>query len=343
MNATTLPCPAPWDHETVFEKFLAKRATDWYDPLSVAAARPYRSIWLSWCKFLNRTSGESEAKSWVNAHPSDLANFLYNGGMTPAGKRRSTLSDISQRRYWTVIHSVYAFAKNNGQVNVNPASGLAHDDVPTLIQSEGQIYNPNDWRAIRKAIPEGTSTVEIRNRALLLVLMDAALTTSEITKLRTQNCTATNLGFTITISGSRKNQPRKLVLGSEASAALACWLSTRPKRGVAGPNRDALFTTQKRGPIRPTGVYHVVDQTVRMALTEGAVIPSHTGAQRLRNTRIVQWVNEGVDIDEVVRRAGLKDRKSLRGLALHIEAAQRSLLSLDRSKDASAKTEAVSA
>lgn len=298
---------------------MARRSNDPYDPLSVAAARPYRSIWLSWCKYLTSCRNDGVATSWAHAQSQDLFQYLYKGGITPAGHRRTRLSEISRWRYWSVINSIYVFAKNTGQVVRNPAEGMAMDDRPMLFQSEGQIFNVRDWKAIEAALSAGDSPTETRNRALMMLIMDAALSTTEVTKLRVQDCTNTSNGFAVHITGTRGAQDRVLILNEVASEALSTWLGTRHKFHVTGHFTDALFTTQKRGPIRPSGVYHIVDKTIRMALAEGKSMSTHTGAQRLRNTRIVQWVNSGVSIDEVVRRSGLKDGRSLRGLAGHLK------------------------
>lgn len=330
-----LPSPLQWDHEQAFDHFLEERSKDSYDPLSVAAARPYRSIWRSWCKFLSSKQTAGIFTRWDQARPEELVNFLFNGGMTPAGNRRTTLSDISRRRYWTVINSVYVFAKENGQIVLNPADGLMPEDIPLLVQSEGQIFNERDWKAIERAIPiECTTSIETRNRALILLIMDTAMTTSEIARLQTNDLTLLEKGvFTITINGSRHAQFRTLELSDQTTKAMSDWLAARPKMKIRGPKNGTLFTTQKRGPIRPPGIYHIVDQTVRAALAEGAALPSHTGAQRLRNTRIVHWLNSGLDAVKVHRMAGFKDERSFRGLVRHINGA-RSIpsMTLDRSK-----------
>ena len=318
MTTPPLPSPARWDHVSVFEAFLAKRSNDSYDPLSVAAARPYRSIWLSWCKHLATSRNDEITTSWAHAQSLDLFHYLYKGGISPAGNRRTSLSEISRWRYWSVINSIYEFAKNSGQVMRNPAEGMSMDDRPLLLQSEGQIFNVRDWKAIEAALPVSDSPTAIRDRALMMLIMDAALTTTEVTKLRIHDCTYTSNGFAVQITGSRGAQDRVLILAKETSEALSTWLGTRTKIQAHGIFADALFTTQKRGPIRPSGVYHIVDKTIRTALADGKAMSTHTGAQRLRNTRIVQWANSGVSIDEVARRSGLKDERSLRGLARHI-------------------------
>lgn len=260
MTTVTLPSSTPGDHVCIFEAFLAKRSNDPYDPLSVAAARPYRSIWLSWCKHLATSRNDEITSSWAHAQPLDLFHYLYKGGISPAGNRRTSLSEISRWRYWSVINSIYEFAKNSGQVMRNPAEGMAMDDRPLLLQSEGQIFNVRDWKAIEAALPVGDSPTAIRDRALMMLIMDAALTTTEVTKLRIHDCTYTSNGFAVQITGSRGAQDRVLILAKETSEALSTWLGTRTKIQAHGIFADALFTTQKRGPIRPSGVYHIVDK-----------------------------------------------------------------------------------
>jgi site-specific recombinase XerD len=83
--------------------------------------------------------------------------------------------------------------------------------------------------------------------------------------------------------------------------------------------RDALFLTQKGHAIKTTGIYHLVTKTIGRALSDSSTLLSHTGAQTLRNTRLVAWLNNGVPGHEVIRRAGFKDGKSFRGIREHID------------------------
>lgn len=331
-NMTALPSPAASDHERIFQMWADKRARDSYDPLTPAAARPYRSMWKSWGDYLHQAGGPD--RTWRTARPSDLAAFMFKGGIAPAGQRRTTLSDISRQRYWVVIGSIYAYAKSLDAIDVSPADGMAPGEIPALLQSEGQIFHSIDWQAIERSLPDGESTVDIRNKAMVMLIMDAALTTSEVAELRVNSCMPTiNMGMALMINGPRGAQKRDIFLGLDASDALKRWLEVRARISLKREPADALFTTQKHGAMRPSGVYHVVNQIIHKATGDGTALSTHTGAQRLRNTRIVQWLNSGMEPGEVAKRAGLKDKKSFRGLERHINPDVSRVMTKKRKKD----------
>lgn len=331
MTAPPLSC------EGVFDRWLHKRSSDAYDPLTPSAARPYRSMWVSWCGFLCDPLLGVDPKSWEAATSEDVVRFLYSGGIRPSGSRRSTPSDITRQRYFRVLDSIYEFARNAGAAESNPLDDVMTEDLPRLKQSEGQIFHQLHWLAITNSIPKGHELLEVRNRALVSLIMDSAMSTAEVAELRTNSITALENGLALQVTGPRKSQHRVVFTGSMASRDISAWIRIRAtlpplKRGP----QDALFTTQKSGPLRTTGVYHIVNQTIQRALAEEAPLHMHTGAQMLRNTRIVQWLNQGHPPHEVAARVGLKDTKSFRGLRRHITVGlkltnpQRSTAFLDR-------------
>lgn len=151
--------------------------------------------------------------------------------------------------------------------------------------------------------------------------MDSATTTSEVCRLRVVDVRTQHRAVTLHIDdGSRSSQPRVLQLGSEASNALREWIDVRRELPEpSGEPSNALFVTQKGFGVKTGGVYHLVSKTVHQALKDRSPLPSHAGAQVIRNTRLVMWLNGGVPLGEVVRRAGFKDWKSFRGLREHID------------------------
>lgn len=317
----------PTDAEDFFEHWLRLRGQDPRDPLSAKAAKPYRYVWRMWCRWLTTPSATSPARAatWMEATPSDVAAFLEMGP-SPSSSRKSRtdpISDITRRRYWRVLDALYAHARNRGQVQTNPAEQL-QTGRPPAEKPEGQVFNALQWAMLREALPSGTSKWDVRDRAMLQLLMDAALTTGEICALRRRQVGDDFLHpslLELRLDGPRKAQQRAIQLGREASIDLRRWLELR--RGTAGPSAggdELVFVSQKGRHMSPRALFHLVAGTVMRAFTANGIdVPSHIGAQVLRNTRLVMWLNAGMPVAEVVHRAGFKDAKSFRGLRAHVD------------------------
>lgn len=309
-------------NDQIFESWLARRSIDPFDPLSPEAARPYRSIWTSWCKHLAETTALSTSPEhlWLDAQAIDLQRFLFSGGIQPARMGRLNVSEISRHRYWRVIRAVYDFAIDKHFLATSPASGLSPIDTPSYERSSGQIFHNNDWQKIVEAIPTGDGRWDTRNRAILYLIMDAALTTAEVATLLTSQVKTHSRLVSLDLDGPRQAQQRNITVSATTSKHVRDWIDVRaelddPKKAP----RDALFLTQKGHAIKTTGIYHLVTKTIGRALSDPSTLLSHTGAQTLRNTRLVAWLNNGVPMHEVIRRAGFKDGKSFRGIREHID------------------------
>lgn len=312
----------PLSSNEIFERWLRFRSRDPFNPLTPTAARPYRSIWRSWCRHLARHAQPTRQPDlmWIDAQAIDLQRFLHTGGIQPARHGKYTASEISRHRYWRVIAAVYEFAKDHGLVTEVPTSKLDQHDTPINERSRGQIFHSNDWQKIGEAIPAGLDRWATRNRAILYLLMDAALTPAETATLRGRQLVTQNRHIQINLDGPRQAQKRVIELGTAASKYLRDWIDVRSDLNEPkNEPKDAVFLTQKGNRIVPTGIYHLTSETISKALVGHDALLSHTGPQVLRNTRLTQWLNNGVPMPEVIRRAGFKDVKSFRGIREHID------------------------
>ena len=319
MPSPTLTTPT---NDEIFETWLGFRSRDPFDPLTPVAARPYRSMWTSWCRHLVQQSAPKRPLEfiWIDADAIDLQRFLYAGAIQPARHGKNNPSEISRHRYWRVLSAVYDYAKDRQIIDRVPTAELDESDKPFNERSRGQVFHSNDWQKIVESIPDGFERWDVRNRAMLYLLMDSAITTAEAASLRLGQLITRYQQIQVAVDGKRQAQQRTIELSSITSKHLRDWLDDRaelpePKNG----HKDALFLTQKGNSITTTGIYHLVSATIARALVEHDTLLSHTGAQAIRNTRLIQWLNDGVPMFEVVRRAGFKDVKSFRGIREHID------------------------
>ena len=310
----------------IFENWLTERANASRDPLSIEAAKPYRYIWNSWCRWLDVAYPETPATGadtgYLQATPEDIHKFLANGP-SPSSKRvskTSPISEVTRRRYWRVLDSVYRHAKNKFLLEENPAGGLSEQDKPKTEKSEGLVLTRIHFEAMYLALPSGTTGWDVRDRAILLLLLEAALTPGEVCGLLTSQVHPDRrepARLSLAITGLRRWQSREMVLSELASTALANWLKIRHSIDFA---IDAVFVTQQHEPLSSRPLFHLVSKTVAASAVAAKLpVPYHVGPQVLRNTRIVLWLNEGLESSDVVKLAGYKDAKSFRGLLRHIQ------------------------
>lgn len=316
---------APKTAEEIFESWLNGRSNASRDALSEAAAAPYRYVWLSWCRWLDEHAvGDpvhGAGKRYLEARPEDVHRFLAHGP-TPSSKRvsRTTpISEVTRRRYWGILNAVYKHAKDLETIPSNPADDVGEHDRPPPEKSEGLVLTRLHFEAVYKVLPTGPSPWDLRDRAVLLLLLEAALTPGEVTGLKLDNIgeSRDHPGhLELEITGTRRPQNRDITLSKLATAALAQWLEARKS---TGSQLDDVFITQRQEPMAGRVLFHLVAKAITAsAELSGMPVPGHVGAQVLRNTCIVQWLNSGMEEGQVVMLAGFKDAKSFRGLRRHI-------------------------
>jgi len=313
----------PPDGSAFFEEWLTFRGNaPRREHLSVDAAKPYRYIWGAWLRWIASNHAHTRAAPWLEAGPEHLASFLASG-ISPSTKRvERGISEITQRRYWRLIGTLYEHAIGRGLIARNPARTIA-EKPPRPENHEGQAFHALQWSALGKALPppDSSSRWDLRDRAILVLLMECALSTGEVCELLTDQAEVSNKPAVLHLDGRRAAQQRTLGLSLATGQALSDWIKVRRSINSPPPSAARLFVSTKGGPMSPRAVFHLVATTVERAFRENQLDqPNHVGAQVLRNTRLVMWLNEGVDPNEVVRRAGYKSRAGFHGLLRHLDA-----------------------
>lgn len=303
-----------------FEHWLLQRSHAPRDRLTPAAARPYRYIWGAWQRWLTAPHAHLAACSWHEASALHVWTFLHQG-ISPSSSRKAastSISEITRRRYWRVLDALYEHARAQQLITENPARAF-DEPKPEPERPEGQVFNEIQFRAVRNAIAQPKSHWDLRDRAILLLLMDAALTTGEVCNLEMHQVRDHLKRVALRLDGRRAAQERTLELEADASQALKAWMAHRRGMQVSEEHQSRVFLSQRGVPMSPRAVFHLVSTTVNRGFTaEHMDLPNHIGAQVLRNTRLVMWMKAGAEPDEVVRRAGYKDVRSFRGLVQHL-------------------------
>lgn len=301
-NATARPTA----HE-VFESWARGQA------VREAAIRGYRSMWSTWLRYLARPGVN---RAWFRARPADVDGLLETLPRRRGGPRLA--SHVSRRRYWAVLSRVYEHAKASGWCRSNPTH-LANE-VPRSEEAAAVVLPPaylERLRALAEADAEGHGWTELRDRALLALLLDGALTTGELVALDVQQV----LGYApmgikvLRIDGDRPAQRRDVPLESWSSAVLETWLQVRSRLMGSRSSAGALFVSRKGwAPLRPHTVHQVLQGYVMQLECEFATQIEHRGANLVRSSVVARWLNLGMRESDVLARAGLEDTAALRRL-----------------------------
>jgi site-specific recombinase XerD len=316
-----------------FESWLLQRASERENPLTPQAAEPYRYIWSSWCQWLLGQSGPGNWSGLVLGATADDALAFLSERVTPSTRRDDSpreISIVTRERYCMVLREVYGQIMRLGLLPENPMLRLyelAGDDRP-----DAEVLPDPVWRHLENLARRepDRSPFALRDRALLGLMLDAALTPAELAALNlgqlNDAVAAGGDSMAIRLQGNRAAQRRDLVLDAHAASALRDWLAVRQDTLEKG-QPDALvvaglvFFTERRKPLSRRVLFHLTSGLISQACaTLGLKLPRHLGPLVLRNTAILHWLKAGMPPEEVCRRAGYQGKLALAHLRAHLPA-----------------------
>jgi len=220
------------------------------------------------------------------------------------------------------------------EVPVGPEMlGRVVDALGKPIDGKGPITNVAERRRVdvkapgiipRKSVHEpvqtGLKAIDIRNRALLLVLFELGLTSAEIRALTVESFVdgGAGKGASIRITSGGVNQLRTMVVSDEVRSAIKSWLQVKATAGKHAL-APALFSSQTGKPMTDENLLVLVRAHLLAASrAAGQDDPVRAGPQIVRNTRLVQWMWSGMPQPDVALRAGLKNVRGLLHLRQHL-------------------------
>jgi len=204
--------------------------------------------------------------------------------ITSKGYKRATVKD-----YASYLRGFFRYAEVAGLCRPGLAAGI---NTPRIFTQASLPTGPT-WDEVRQmfALVGGDRPVDIRDRALLLLLAVYGLRSGEIIRLRLDDFDWDREVFTVTRSKSLRSQP--FPLSPSVAAALIRYLKeVRPRT----PRRE-LFLTHC-APLRPIDratVFLIVARRLRV------VCPSlaHHGPHALRHACATHLLNQGLSLKEI--------------------------------------------
>lgn len=293
------PSSAPGASEA-FSAWARTREASAHDPLSPFSVKKYRAIWDRWIAHLSTSD-----LSWTAATASDIEAFLVD--LRRRADHSAQASPVSRRRYWRILMDVYAHAVQEGWLRFNPA--LDAGEVPRSERMSAIVMPPALLQRARDSIDEvcaGNSWRDVRDRALLAVLLDVGLTTAELVELRVDQVLSVRRqpAAVLRIEGKRGAQSRDLALSAWAQAYLQRWLVVRQDQA---PQQVPQCFVSQRTPytLKPWAVFQLAARLATALEQEAGVELGHKGPGLFRTAVIAAWLHGGLAAEEVAARAGL--------------------------------------
>ena len=290
--------------------------------IGISNEESYRYFWNTWIKFLaSLYPGAVDAQRLWQAATPEMVLWFLNAGTKPR-KKEEGVSVITRRRYWRLLERIYDFALGKHWISSNPAVGLRDWEKPAQEKPKGAILNARQWQsglALLRAAP-ADDPLAIRNRAVLLCLYETGITPEETRTLTLDSCKADASSGKLSvlqIDGSGVNQRRQFQLSEALSMAISAWLACRDQLPKAQQTHHLFCSTHGRM-MGADNLHLLVREHLLQTNASTQTDPAkRLGPQVIRNTCLVNWVNQGVPKAQVVVWAGLKNEKGLIHLADH--------------------------
>ncbi len=325
--------PPPISHE-LFKAWAAVRDNPVKDdsnrkprPLGVHGRKQAEIIWRQWEGFC----AENEVQ-WYEVTPLHFQKF--NLRINPRGKTVGSATATTQRRYWRTLHDIYSMAVIEGYMETNPAADDETLGIPPQEERDSAVIASNYWQLLMDAIPGGFTFLDVRKRVLLLLVMRAALTVSEIVAIRIKDVYPYEpdkqfaglpllendlnwisnephpiyaLNITNNDEKLRPAKRRTLVLDKRTSKAIHDWLSIRMKFDNVKVKDLLIVSAEKNPQITTRTILKVCTDHINSVQNPNADKKLvHPSPNTLRNTCISIWRSDPTITEaEVSRRVGV--------------------------------------
>lgn len=307
-------------------------------PMGNSGFRQMSLVWNKWTAFC-----AARNINWSEAREADVEGYLQSiktrgrtmltadiGDVSVAQGAVKSDSRVTIRRYWRILDELYAFGLEERYIQHNPARRVKPEDGEGVLS---EVLSGAEWCRIVERLPNGECEKSRRDRLSLLLIAQWALTTSEIVNLRltdasvlrgassdpavvTDDKNAVSAGISIIyqlhLGGSRDAQTRTIVLDEMTSLAMQRWLQIRPKTPISNKLLlgDRLGCDLTAKILYDLCCAHLKDCEINL--------DKQRGPNTLRNSCIVNWLNDRMPIQEIMHRCGFQEPNFQRRLLRHL-------------------------
>jgi site-specific recombinase XerD len=244
--------------------------------LNAKSVAKYETLWKAWRGWLMALGHD-----WSSATP-DLIERFFLGPAPGQGGRRPALnatrmSGYTRQRYWRLLRGVYASAVKSGTLARSPVLDVPEKARPIvgLRDRQSQVLEPGVLTRLRDPVMIKASVMvitafdwwHVRDRAMLALLVDTGITTSELIRLRGMDLRRVNgqaalaegeiSGLLLLVIETSESPQRLLAVSALYEGLLLDWLRQRQAllgercgRCHSKEERDAFWLMHdQRGPL----------------------------------------------------------------------------------------------
>ena len=200
----------------------------------------------------------------------------WNGSSTSARKpaSRSTVN-----HYYRVLNTFFAWLKREELIADNPVTRIK---TPKMAQQVVQALNPQEvTRLLDRS--SGKSYLDVRNRAIVMMLLDTGIRAFELANLRLDDVDTTSGSILIKLGKGSKQ--RVVRIGTTAQKALWRYVAMY-RRG----DSDRLFLNRSGEPLDVTGIKIMIRRLGKKSGVDNAHV------HRLRHTFAISFLRSGGDV-----------------------------------------------
>lgn len=241
--------------------------------------RAYRTDLTDFFRWLALSTGDNHPNAVDSRDIRDYRDFLRQ-----RGKAVSTIN-----RRLKALTTFFRWAVRTGLTAYSP-----FDDLERATIREGSKPMPAhlESREQQALLRRARASGNLRDVALLHVLLGTGLRIAEVAALNVSDVTLSARKGWLTVRGGKGNKARDIPLANKTRQALADYLAVREFDGG-----ERLFLGQ-RGPLNPAGIHYLVKKYAYQAR-----LP-HCTAHTLRHTFAKNLVDAGVPLDQVAMLLG---------------------------------------
>jgi integrase/recombinase XerD len=240
-------------------------------------------------------------------------------------KRRHKLSDKSLCNVWIALSSLWTWAEVQiGAPHVvrgrvprprfrrPPIEGYTEAEVKAMLYA---CDSAAKWTSTRRQVAQASRPSSLRDRALLITLLDTGLRASELCALTVRDYDAKT--GRVGVKQGKGKKDRVVYLGMTARKTVWRYMATRPNARVGEP----LFATREGTHLDRNNLRHLIDRIAERAGVE------HATVHRFRHTFAINFLRNGGNLLELQRLMG---HERMDTLHIYVQLAQSDLSAAQR-------------
>ena len=257
-------------------------------------------------KFAAYLQQEDRSSKTIQGYMSDLQSFarwFHQSNGEKLTDKNLTPTDVREYRQWLVgrdaapatinrhLATLRVFAQING-MSIDVKGVEEQSLAPRWLDRKEQAALVREAeKAINAAKTEPANVQAIRDKAIIVLLMNSGLRISELCDLSVKDVELTERKGRLIVRQGKGSKQREVPLNSIARDALRTWMKIHA-------NREWLFSGKRGDHLSPSGVYRRLAELARRANIED--VSPHI----LRHTFSKNLVDSGVGLERVAALLG---------------------------------------